>query len=142
MPKKKPFNLSDKDYSTLKKFVRSGHTNARQFMRAEILLMLHNQLTGGDIYRLFGYAETTTSRVKLNYLAGGIDFAICDAKRSGRPQKITTNERAKITALACAEPPKGHGRWTLSLLKDKSIELKLVKSVSRSQVARILKKTN
>lgn len=142
MPKKIPFVLSDNDYATLKRFISSGNAKARQIIRAEILLMLHNQLTGGDIYRLFGWVETTTSRIKLKYLAGGIDNAIIDNIRSGRPQKITTNERAKITALACSTPPKGHGRWTLSLLHDKSIELKLVRSVSRSHVARILKKTS
>lgn len=142
MPKKVPFVLSDNDYKTLKKFISSGNAKARQVMRAEILLLLHNQLTGGDIYRLFGWVETTTSRIKLRYLAGGIDNALFEHKRAGRPQKITTNERAKITALACAAPPKGHGRWTLSLLTDRLIELKFVRSISRSHVARILKKTS
>ena len=42
---------------------------------------------------------------------------------SGRPPGITGEERAKITALACSEPPQGYGRWSLRLLADKIVAM-------------------
>ena len=49
---------------------------------------------------------------------------------------------ARITALACSDPPKGRSRWTLRLLADKAVELKISDSVSAMTVQRALKKTN
>jgi hypothetical protein len=47
---------------------------------------------------------------------------------------------AKLTALACSEPPKGRARWTLRLLEDKVVELNIVARVSDNTIGRTLKK--
>ena len=47
-----------------------------------------------------------------------------------------------LTAIACSTPPEGHARWTLRLLADKVVELKLVDSISHVTVGSVLKKTN
>lgn len=31
----------------------------------------------------------------------------------GRPNSISGEDRAKVTALACTKPPKGYARWSL-----------------------------
>lgn len=142
MGKRSVLTLSKKDEKLLLKFIRSGKTNARTHLRAEVLLMLHNGLCAAEITKMFGYAHTSTARVMKRYKEGGLDNALFDRARPGRPLKITAEERAKITALACTKAPSGRGRWTLNLLQEKSVELKYVESISRSQIARILKKTN
>jgi len=48
---------------------------------------------------------------------------------------------ARLTALACSEPPEGRSRWTLRLLADKAVELELADSVSPMTVQRSLKET-
>src|SRR5213080_3129637 len=50
-------------------------------------------------------------------------------------------KEAKLIALACSEPPKGHARWTLRLLEDKVVELNIVGRVSDNTIGRTLKKT-
>ena len=46
-----------------------------------------------------------------------------------------------VIALACGEPPRGHGRWTVRLLADRMVELGYVARVSRETVRQALKKT-
>ena len=44
-------------------------------------------------------------------------------------------------ALVCSTPPAGRDRWTMQLLADRLVELKLVEAVSDETVRRVLKKT-
>lgn len=46
---------------------------------------------------------------------------------------------ARLTQLACSDPPEGHSRWTVRLLAEKLVELKIVDSVSAMTVQRALK---
>jgi hypothetical protein len=46
-----------------------------------------------------------------------------------------------LSALRCGEPPAGRARWTLELLADRLVELKIVDSLSYETVRRVLKKT-
>ena len=141
MPKIIEFCLKDEDYEYLQSFVSKGKASVREIKRAEVLLMLHNQLTAKDIVRFFGVSEPTTRRIRRTYEVEGLKEAISDAARSGRPKKFTPEQRAKITALACSEPPKGHGIWSLSLLAEQSVKLEFVDTISKAHVGRILKKT-
>jgi hypothetical protein len=49
---------------------------------------------------------------------------------------------ARLTALACSEAPAGRQRWTVRLLAEKLVELKIADCVSTMTVQRSLKKTN
>ena len=46
---------------------------------------------------------------------------------------------AMLEAIECSSPPEGHARWTLSLLADKLVELKVVDSISRERVSKVKK---
>jgi len=48
---------------------------------------------------------------------------------------------AKVTMVACSDPPAGAARWTLRLLADKMVELGYVDSISHGTVGELLKKT-
>ena len=50
-------------------------------------------------------------------------------------------KQAKLTALACSQPPVGHARWTLRLLAEKVVELEIVEAAHFNTVGRALKKT-
>src|SRR4030095_391715 len=62
-----------------------------------------------------------------------------DAPRSGRPVVIDGLKRAKITALACSDPPEGHARWSWRLLADKVVELGYCEQISSTHIGTILK---
>ena len=57
-------------------------------------------------------------------------------------RKITGAEEAKIIALACSNAPEGYNRWTVRLLAEKIVELKITESCSHMTVVNTLKKTN
>src|ERR1700733_9505969 len=46
---------------------------------------------------------------------------------------------AKLIALACSKPPKGRKRWTLQLLEEQVVELKIVDRASDNTIGRTLK---
>jgi hypothetical protein len=45
-------------------------------------------------------------------------------------------------ATACSTPPEGHAKWTMQLLADRLIELKIVEAISDETVRLELKKAN
>jgi Homeodomain-like domain len=69
-----------------------------------------------------------------------MEAALYDKPRPGRVPKITGDIEAKLTVLACSDPPEGHSRWTLQLLADKLVELNLVESISAVAIHKRLKK--
>jgi hypothetical protein len=48
---------------------------------------------------------------------------------------------ARLVALACSEPPAGRAHWTLQLLADRLVELRVVETISADTVGRAMKKT-
>ena len=47
-----------------------------------------------------------------------------------------------MSSIAVVPPPQGHKRWTLQLLADRPVTLKVVDSLSYETVRRTLKKTS
>jgi len=86
-------------------------------------------------------AQTTLSSWAEKFQENGLQV-LADNPRPGRPIEIDGNQRAKITALACSDPPEGYAEWNLRLLADKAVELGYCESLSHTSVRRILKKTN
>ncbi len=58
------------------------------------------------------------------------------------PAKCTGDIEAKIIAIACGAPPEGFSRWTLRLISERAVEMRIIDAISHTQVERILKKTN
>lgn len=76
------------------------------------------------------------------FVEGGLPNALYDQPRPGQKPKITGEIEAQLTMLACSAPPEGKARWTLQMLADKLVELKLVDSISDVAVMHRLKKMN
>src|SRR6516225_2523949 len=90
--------------------------------------------------------ETSPSmlyRVRKQLVEEGFE-AVLSRKQRATPAvaKIFDGEKeAKLIALACSKPPKGYVRWTLRLLEEKVVELKIVDKASDNTIGRVLKKT-
>ena len=81
-------------------------------------------------------------RVRKRFVTEGLDAAIFDKPRSGRPPLFSGKQRAEITALACSQPLKGRNRWSMRLMADRLVELEFVDTISHQTVFNVLKKTN
>jgi putative transposase len=95
-----------------------------------------------EISEAVGVSNPTIKRIRKAFVNDGLKAALADAPRSGRPSIFDGKSRAKITALACSQAPEGYSQWSLRLLADKAVELKLVEDISHTQVGKILKKTS
>jgi len=56
-------------------------------------------------------------------------------------RKLDGEQAARLVAVACSEPPRGHTRWTRRLLADTLVELEGVETVSYETVRQTLKQT-
>jgi hypothetical protein len=84
----------------------------------------------------------TITNIRKKFVEGGVENALYDKARPGAMPKITGEIEAQLTMLACSAPPEGRVRWTLQMLADKLVELKLVDSISDVAVMHRLKKMN
>jgi len=134
--------LKPKERKLLKQFISKGSEKARKITRCRILLLANEGKTDTQIIEALKVARNTIRTVRFRYVREGLESAINEQPRPGAPKKFTGRQKAKITAIACSEPPEGRNRWTLRLLADKVVELKMVDSISHQTVKRILKKTN
>lgn len=137
---KQHLTLNTAAQSYLENLLAKGSLTAKQYKRATALLELHRGKSYGAVAQTLGVTYQTISSWCKNYRQAGLT-ALQDKPRRGRPVKIDGVQRAKITALACSQPPSGHGQWSLRLLADKAIELAFVEDISHEQVRKILKKT-
>ena len=133
------FTQTDRDY--LETLISKGKLKARSYRRALGLLDLGRVKTYTVVAETLGVALPTLSLWAAQYREKGLKM-LEDQPRSGRPIKISGDQRAKITALACSQPPEGYARWHLRLLADKAVELGYCEEISHTEVASILKKTN
>jgi putative transposase len=115
--------------------------SAKTFKRATGLLELDRGKTLEAVAETLGVSRVTVTAWRNKYRKQGLK-CLQDARRSGRPIVIDGKQRAKITALACSEAPEGYARWSLQLLAEKVVELGYCEKISRTQVGKILKKTN
>jgi len=90
---------------------------------------------------VLGMGRTAVWRTRAAYLQGGIDLAVFDVARSGRPRQYDTDAEARVTALACSAPPGGRQRWTMVELERAARQEPGLGGVSRETVRRMLKKT-
>ncbi|MCK5157088.1 MAG: helix-turn-helix domain-containing protein [Spirochaetales bacterium] len=82
--------------------------------------------------------------IKKRFVNEGFHAAIERRVRETPPREIQFGGKfeARLIALACSDPPEGRQRWTVRLLAEKVVELKIVETVSPMTVCNTLKKTN
>ncbi|MBA2748699.1 MAG: helix-turn-helix domain-containing protein [Tatlockia sp.] len=134
--------LSTEERRSLKTLFSGGSSSNRRQTRARMLDLLDRQTAPPQIAALLGCSLSTVYNVKCRFLTEGIESALGEKPRSGKPVQISGEARARITALACSAAPEGHARWSLRLLADKAVEFGFVDAVSHNHVGQILKKTS
>ena len=137
--KKNHVKLTAEEWETLIKLTKKGNVSGRKYKRAMALLELNKGKTYAAVSDLLDVGANTLSTLAKKYKAEGL-ACLEDKPRSGRPATISGDARAKVTALACSQPPEGYGRWSLRLLAEKVVQLEYLDQISHTQVSRILKK--
>ena len=134
-------NLSEEDRAIVQGIRSKGLHQAREVNRAHVLSCLDRGVPESQIMEVLGIGRTAVWRARGAYLQGGLDLALFDVERSGRPRQYDTNAEARVTALACSTPPAGRQRWTMMELERAARQEPGMGNVSRETVRRMLKKT-
>ncbi len=111
--------LSDKEIKMLRLLSVSRTAPHDQVTRANILLAYRDGETKSSISRRIGVSRPTVDLCIRKAFSGGVNVAIRDLKRSGRPNIITADDKAWVISLACAKPTDyGYAaeKWTHSQL--------------------------
>ena len=138
--KKEHIKLSERDKSVLHQITAKGVSKASVHKRVYGLLQLDSGISFKDVSKSLNVNPDTVSDWCERYKTGGLDRVLNDEPRSGRPIVINGESKAKITALACSDPPDGRLKWTLRLLADRVVEMVYREAVSHTHIGSILKK--
>ena len=140
--------LTEEERVRLEALTRSGKMAASKFVHARALLLCDAGVQGSawtvaKVAEALGVTTRTIEHLKARFVEEGIEAAL-DRKPSTRTLNITFDGAfdARLTALACSPAPAGRARWTVRLLAEKVVELKIAPKVSVMSIHRALKKTN
>src|SRR6516164_3767741 len=139
--------LSGEERQQLETLIRKGKSPARRLLKARILLKadISEAGEGWSDRRIIKALETSVSmvyRVRKQLVEEGFEAVLSRKQRAtpAVPAIFDGEKEAKLIALACSKPPKGHARWTLRLLESKVVELGIIDRASDSTIGRTLKK--
>ena len=111
--------LGEKDREMLERLARMRTAQAQTVTRARILLLRDSGETLVSIAERVGLAADSVRLCAARYLEGGVERALSDGARSGRPREIDDADRAFVVDLACQRPADlGYAAelWTNDLL--------------------------
>ena len=140
--------LTQEERGQLEELTHSGKTAASKFIHARALLLCDAGEFGtpwkvADVAEALGITARTIEHLKERFVEEGIEAALV-RKPAVKPPMLTFDGAfdARLTALACSPAPAGRARWTVRLLAEKVVELKIAPKVSTMSIHRALKKTN
>lgn len=81
--------------------------------------------TGSEIKEAYRVAERTTSLLEKRFMENGLGSTLERQKQANRHHKVTGEVEAQMIAIACSEAPAGSSKWTLQMIADKLLELKV-----------------
>ncbi|KAB2851018.1 MAG: IS630 family transposase [Hyphomicrobiaceae bacterium] len=150
MPAKKfVVELAAAEREGLTALISKGKAPAKTILKARILLKA-DQAEGGpgwfdaEIVEALDTNLTMVSRTREKLVCEGLEAVLTRKKRETPPTPpiFDGEAQAKLTALACSEPPPGHARWTIRLLAEHVVERKIVPAAHFNTVGRALKKND
>jgi hypothetical protein len=122
--------LTEEERCVLRKMVSSGTGAARTLLHGRIVLQA-DASPEGMRYPAEAIAEAlrvslaTSHRVRPQCVEARCEAALNPRRPHKRPDNVTItgDVEQRLIALACGEPPRGHGRWAVRLLTERLGEL-------------------
>ena len=124
--------LTDEQVLALQRWAGGGKTEQRMALRARIVLLASEGMSLKGIESVTGLNWQSCLKWRKRFLEFGLE-GLQDLARRGRPQAMTPEEHARISALADTLPFDGSRRWSVRKLAEatghsKSVIQKLLAS--------------
>ena len=147
MNKKYIVRLTTEEQKELENLVKKGKTQAYRMKHANILLAIDADgpnWSDHQAAKAYKCHENTVRNVRQRFVEQGMEAALERKEQQvlSRKRIIDGDSEARLISIACSAPPKGCAKWTMQMLADELVVLKVVDSISGQTVWRTLKKTN
>lgn len=151
-PKADPIELSEAAEQELRRLA-SAHTTGQQLAkRCQIILLASSGQSSSAIARKLEVRRWTVQQWRARWLQWepipldemNVAERLDDLPRSGKPARITAEQRCQLEAIAC-QPPETYGRpisqWTGRELADELVKQGIVEGLSPRHAGRLLKRS-
>ena len=143
MPKKIYIvDLTREERTELLELIKSGQQSGRKLNRARILLLADEGNSDKEIAAALHTGTATVQRSRQRFVEGNLAGALNERPRVGGQKSLDEKGEAVLESLAHSKPPEGRKRWTLELLAERLVQLKVVNSISYETVRQELKKND
>lgn len=132
--------LNETERDELLAITQTGSRSARKVKRAHILLLSSEGKKDEEIAEVLHTSVATIERTRKRCVLEGVKASLKDRPRPGARCKLDAKGTATLEMLAKSKPPDGRKRWTMQLIADRLVELKVVESISDETVRVQLKK--
>ena len=144
--KKYIVTLTSEERSLLENLIGRGKTAAHKQRQARILLKADAGAQGPAwsdeaIAEALEVGRVTVERSRRRFVEEGLEAALSRKAQTRRFIKVDGDVEARLVTLACSRPPQGRARWTLQMLADGLVALKVVDCICLETVRQTLKKT-
>jgi hypothetical protein len=146
MNKKFVVRLSDEERDVCETIIKKLKGSGQKFRRAQMLLKADADgpgWTDSKIAEAYNSRVQTLEKLRKRLVIEGFELALNGKKRLEPPTrcKLDGEGEAKLIAMRLGQSPAGYGQWTLQLLADEMVTLKVVDAISYETVRKVLKKT-
>lgn len=130
--------VSSKDQAALKKMLAGGVEQVRVTMRAVALQRLAEGMGAPQIAAVLPLSRQSVRNIARRYEQGGLERALYDKQRPGAASLLNAQQRQRIIAMVCSDPPKGRARWTVRLTAEEAVKRRLVPRAGRETIRVLL----
>ena len=147
MNKKYIVRLTANERKEMDNLLKKGKTQAYRIKHANILLAIDADgpnWSDHQAAKAYKCHDNTVRNVRQRFVEHGLETAL-ERKTQEVPSRkriIDGEKEARLISIACSRPPEGRAKWTVEMLADELVVLKVVDSISGQTVWRTLKKTN
>jgi len=147
MNKKYIVRLTAEEQKELESLAKKGKTQAYRIKHANILLAIDADGPNWPDHqaaKAYKCHQNTVRNIRQRFVEQSLEAALERKKQQAPSRKriIDGENEARLIFVACSTPPEGCAKWTMQMLADELVALKVVDSVSGQTVWRTLKKTN
>ena len=132
------FNFPGGIGSKWSELLSGGLQPVRTVLRALALRQMDAGQSTPAVAANLGLSAKAVWQIGKRYQQGGLERALYDASRPGAAPALDGEQRQRIIAVVCTQPPAGRARWTVRLLTEEVIKRKLVPRVGRETIRVLL----
>ena len=130
-------HLTEEERGVLTRIVKQGKGPAYRIKHAHIPLHADagkekSEKHDDEIAGLLHCHSQRVFNIRKKYCKKGLTAVLERKQRESPPipWKLDGEKEARLITIACSQPPEGYARWTLDLLADKMVELKIIDAIS------------